>query len=320
MTVAKFSQPDKTAQQAEPGQYAADIDASINVMSNVAAAFAPHEADTPDMTVVLDSGKMISGQVLTNVGQQVSAVITAPVTDPRIDRIVIDSVTGVLQVISGLEAVTPVPPSIPESAIAIAQILLTVSTTSITNSIISDERPAYWVPMIDQDDMSSNSDKLIPSQQSVKQYADRKFDHRPGYLFDTSGASSPLENIPAWVRKIIINISHADSGDFFVSIGTAAGWESSGYTSRADGPATPQTATNAFVIANGGSDVSGEITLTNTEGDTWVLAGTLIDGNSNLWICGGVKTLADTLDKVDFWTGDSSGSFNDGAISYELQG
>ena len=137
MTVAKFSQPDKTAQQAEPGQYAADIDASINVMSNVAAAFAPHEADTPDMTVVLDSGKMISGQVLTNVGQQVSAVITAPVTDPRIDRIVIDSVTGVLQVISGLEAVTPVPPSIPESAIAIAQILLTVSTTSITNSIIN---------------------------------------------------------------------------------------------------------------------------------------------------------------------------------------
>lgn len=138
MTVPTFVQPDRTTQSGSA--YPANIDAAIAVLANPAGHFAAHAQSTPDMTVRVDAGKLQVGTGVTVVAAQNTATITAPVTNPRIDRVVIDSVTGVVSVIAGTEAASPTAPAITAGKLAVAQILLATSTTVIANSIITDER------------------------------------------------------------------------------------------------------------------------------------------------------------------------------------
>lgn len=109
---------------------------------NNSRQFYAHEAATPDLTVVLNAGTVQNGTTVTTVAEQTTAAFTAPSGNPRIDRIVIDEVTGVYSVVAGSEAASPTAPAIPIGKIAIAQVLLDNSpaTTEITNSLITDER------------------------------------------------------------------------------------------------------------------------------------------------------------------------------------
>ncbi len=118
------------------------LDEAINVMQRIAGAFAPHEQKNPDMSVKIDAGQLFdaSGPTLTEVAAQNTAVITKPTTNPRIDRIVVDNSTGVVSVITGAEAATPIPPAITSGKLPIAQVYLTTTTTQITNEDITDER------------------------------------------------------------------------------------------------------------------------------------------------------------------------------------
>lgn len=142
MAVQTFTQPDYTAQSA--AAYKANIDNAISVLAKVAGQFAPHEVSTPDMTVQIDAGKIMkSDGTLVEKSQQTSAGITAPISNPRIDRVVIDGTTGNIDIVTGSEAASPSAPAITAGDIVIAQVLLQTSTTSITNSIITDERPLY---------------------------------------------------------------------------------------------------------------------------------------------------------------------------------
>lgn len=126
-------------------EYKDNIDKTLRVHDEVAGNFAPHEAATPAMTIVLDAGKIQNGTTLTVVAQQTTTTITAPVTNPRIDRIVIDSTTGVYSIVAGTEAVSPVAPAIPADKISVAQVYLVVSQTSILNADITDERALFLV-------------------------------------------------------------------------------------------------------------------------------------------------------------------------------
>lgn len=130
--------------QAQTGTaYKTALDNAIKVAKRLNIAFAPHEQSTPNMTVRLDAGFIFtSAGALTEVAAQSSATITAPVTNPRIDRIVIDKVTGAVSVVAGTEAASPTPPAIPTGKLPVAQVLLQTSTTTITNQIITDERIA----------------------------------------------------------------------------------------------------------------------------------------------------------------------------------
>lgn len=105
--------------------------------------FAPHEASTPNMTVLVDAGRLFANKVHTVQTQQTTAAFTAPTTNPRIDRIVIDDVTGVISVIAGTEAASPVAPDFVNGVLPIAQVLLATSTTEITNADITDERALF---------------------------------------------------------------------------------------------------------------------------------------------------------------------------------
>jgi hypothetical protein len=69
-----------------------------------------------------------------------TAVLTAPVANPRIDLVYADLTSGAVGVASGAEAASPVLPSLPANKLAVAAVSLTVGMTVITNSVISDLR------------------------------------------------------------------------------------------------------------------------------------------------------------------------------------
>lgn len=138
MAKTTFLQPNYNPQTGSV--YKAAIDDSIAVLKRFGDAFDAHEQSTPNMTVRVDAGFILNGTTLTEVAAQNTATITAPTTNPRIDRVVVDSLTGVVSVIAGTEAASPTPPAITAGKLPVAQVSLATSTTQITNLLLTDER------------------------------------------------------------------------------------------------------------------------------------------------------------------------------------
>lgn len=104
MSVAKFVQP-VTSQ--DNSTYKGSIDASLAVVQRISNPFAPREAATPDMTVIIGAGDIFTDQVIER-ADQTSLTIVAPTTNPRIDRIGLSTTTGLLVYVKGTEAASPV--------------------------------------------------------------------------------------------------------------------------------------------------------------------------------------------------------------------
>lgn len=151
--------------------YKANLDANSNVDARISWAWAPHAQDTPNMTVRLEAGAILSGVTLTEVAAQNTGTITAPSTHPRIDRVVIDRVTGAASVVEGSEAASPTAPAIPAGKLPVAQVLLTVGMTAITNADLTDERVGGGSVAIAQD-LSSPSETEVPSTQALQNALD----------------------------------------------------------------------------------------------------------------------------------------------------
>lgn len=109
-------------------------------MARVALAFAPHQETVPVMTVRLEAGAIWDGGDLTEVAAQSTTTIVVPTVDPRIDRVVIDRVTGAVSVITGTEAASPVAPDFTQGKAPICQVSLVLLQTTIVNDDITDER------------------------------------------------------------------------------------------------------------------------------------------------------------------------------------
>ncbi len=138
MPVASFLPTDFTTQDSTT--YKSAIDGNGSVLARLAAAFAPSQQATPNMTVLVGAGALLSWGNVVPVAAQGTAVITAPVSNPRIDRVVIDAGNGVIATVLGTESATPTAPAIPSGFLPIAQVLLQPGTSSITNALITDER------------------------------------------------------------------------------------------------------------------------------------------------------------------------------------
>lgn len=95
---------------------------------------------TPNMTVAV---KAFGIAELTYAGGNTSTII-APVTNPRIDLVVLTS-AGALAVRAGTEAVTPIAPTPTDGDTPLASILLQTSTTTIPNTLISNRVPEKYV-------------------------------------------------------------------------------------------------------------------------------------------------------------------------------
>ena len=138
MPVATFLQNDFTTQDATT--YKAALDGNINVLARLAAAFAPSQQATPNMTVAVSAGALMTWGNVVPVAEQSTGIIVTPVANPRIDRVVIDAGNGVIATVTGTESASPVPPAIPAGFLPVAQVLLAPGATSITNAMITDER------------------------------------------------------------------------------------------------------------------------------------------------------------------------------------
>lgn len=142
MTVATFTQPNYLTQSASA--YKAAIDAAIAVLNSIGGDFAPHASTAPNMQVVIDAGRIFKpGGSIISIAQQTTGALIAPITNPRIDRVVVDSEDGVYSVLTGTESASPVAPAIPNGKLPVCQISMTVGMTTIANSIITDERTTY---------------------------------------------------------------------------------------------------------------------------------------------------------------------------------
>jgi hypothetical protein len=120
--------------------YKTNLDNCIVVGKRLTNAFAPHAKPTPDMNVLVDAGGIFSDGVFTEKTQQTAGPFTAPTTNPRIDRVVVDAVSGNVSIVAGTEAGSPVAPNVPDEKIPVCQVSLTVGMVAITNAHITDER------------------------------------------------------------------------------------------------------------------------------------------------------------------------------------
>ncbi|MGF7172746.1 hypothetical protein [Azospirillum doebereinerae] len=109
------------------------------VAQRIVGPFAPHAQVTPNLTVALDPGYLLSGTTLTEVNAQSVGPFVPPTSGFRIDRVVIDRSTGVASIVTGA-ANTVTPPTIPMGTFPAAQLHFQSTTLTITNDIIVDER------------------------------------------------------------------------------------------------------------------------------------------------------------------------------------
>ena len=139
--VATFALPLSTGGSVQdPTTYKGNIDGAFSVMQRIADSFAPHQTGTPAMTVRIDAGHSFDGTNLTEIAAQVTGTITAPVSNPRIDRVVVDRTTGVISVVTGTPAGSPTAPAVGANKCPVARVLVQTSSAVITNSMITDER------------------------------------------------------------------------------------------------------------------------------------------------------------------------------------
>ncbi len=138
MTVGQFLQTNYTTETGTAYPLATDADWAV--AARLIDNFAPHAQATPNMTVVLDAGHLFNGTALVEVAAQSTGTIAAPVSNPRIDRVVVDRGSGAVSVVTGTEAASPLPPAIPAGKAPVAQVLLQTTSTAIGNSMLTDER------------------------------------------------------------------------------------------------------------------------------------------------------------------------------------
>lgn len=100
----------------------------------------------PDMTVRVSAATRYTGNTFSIDPPKTSSGITAPAAEPRIDRVVLNPITGDVDIVTGTEDPTPVPPAVPPSEVPLAQINLLPSTTEITDDLIENEQPAIFNP------------------------------------------------------------------------------------------------------------------------------------------------------------------------------
>lgn len=95
-----------------------------------------------DMTILVSAGTLFDMTTKARVSKtaQTSGAMTAPVTNPRIDVIYVDKLSGVIGITTGSEAASPSVPTIADGKLPLAQIALAITTTEIGDNLITDIR------------------------------------------------------------------------------------------------------------------------------------------------------------------------------------
>ena len=81
-----------------PG-YLNQLGGDVNVLSRLAAAFAVNELTPPAMAVIVQAGAALRDGNVVEIAARTTPIITAPPSNPRIDRVVLNPLTDVLLVV-----------------------------------------------------------------------------------------------------------------------------------------------------------------------------------------------------------------------------
>lgn len=200
--MSKYIRPNNTTQTATA--YVGNIDNAFAVFElGSGPVFQAHAQATPNMTVRVEKGYLWNGpgSKVTSVAAQSSGTITAPVSNPRIDAIVIDVTAGAVAVVAGSEAASPSAPAIASNQIPLAFVTLGTGTSAITNSNLADARPTHF------GDVGSGSSGLSSVAADTTPQLGGNLDVSGNEILSTSNANLAL---------------HSDN-DINVTLGDAAG-------------------------------------------------------------------------------------------------
>jgi hypothetical protein len=147
-----------------------------------------------------------------------------------------------------------------------------------------------------------------------------------------SGTSVTFSSIPSWARKItftFVGLSTNGTAHLLLRIGDSGGAESTGYVSSSNilqGGTTSAGvgSTVGFVLYSTAATniLSGQITLTNYDGNAWVATG-LWDYSHTTGITGmvaGYKGLSDVLDRVQILAANGTDAFDSGTLNIVYEG
>jgi len=140
----------------------------------------------------------------------------------------------------------------------------------------------------------------------------------------TSGTAIDFTGIPSWVKRVTVmlnGVSLSATANLLVQIGSGS-FTTSGYVSSSCAVSSGtinstsgSTSTAGFIshFSLATAACSGQITLTNVTGNTWV-ASHSIGGNADARFGGGTLTLSGVLDRVRI-TSTSTDTFDAGSIN-----
>lgn len=187
------------------------------------------------------------------------------------------------------------------------------------------------VVILDEDDMVSDSETALSTQQSIKAYVDtRALFTRGTAVATTSGTSVDFTSIPSTVKRITVMLSGVSTNGtspIILQLGDSEGIEITDYLGSAtEVRATPDSDlfTTGFGLLqspSAGDLYYGIATITNLSGNVWVYSFT--GGSSttaNTYIGGGSKTLSTTLDRIRLTTTGGVNTFDAGSVNIIHEG
>jgi len=171
-----------------------------------------------DMTVSIAPGviPVIAG-IPTEVAPQMTALITAPTTNPRKDIVRINALTGTVGVVTGTEAASPVDPAVPAGNIAICRINLTTGMTEITNVDLDDLRYLTLVGLATA--LAGNGLAALSGKMVVDLHATPGLEFSGGKIRVKAGTNMTLSvggvNAPAIITQAAAEAGTATIARFF---------------------------------------------------------------------------------------------------------
>jgi hypothetical protein len=182
------------------------------------------------------------------------------------------------------------------------------------------------VPILDEDNMASDSATALATQQSIKAYTDTKVAAvitRGTAVATTSGTSVDFTSLPTGIKRITVmfnGVSTNGTSVVQVQLGNGS-FVTSGYFSVASGFASSVVSTNhTSGIATGDSSTAamnryGNVYLTTLGSNIWTATGLLASPAIGQHLFSGGLSLAGALDRVRITTVNGTDTFDAGSIN-----
>jgi len=192
---------------------------------------------------------------------------------------------------------------------------------------------AAEIPILEENDMASNSAAALATQQSIKTYVDTKASNAITIgtaQATTSGTLIDFTGIPSTVKRITVmldGVSTSGTGSYLIQLGTSSGVETTGYLGssvvarQGAGSIGSLIPSGIGLYSNSSSSViHGIVTITKLASNTWIASASFSFSNtSHAGSSGSSKTLSGVLDRIRLTTSGGADTFDAGQIniSYE---